>query len=156
VAVQVPGAGVSVDDGLEGAEAAFGGGGGAGEVDEEGLGLFAGHGLAAGEDDAGFGRAGTGDPDGVEGVFELRVGVGEVDVVLGHAFGDVAEVALDVGEVRTVAQQVRRQGVAGLVWDAVADVQGVHPVAESLVEPAVAGAFTHVAGWCGGAGTARS
>ncbi|WBO69790.1 hypothetical protein [Streptomyces camelliae] len=40
VAVEVPGAGAAVDDGLEDAEAALGGGAAAGEGDREGLGLF--------------------------------------------------------------------------------------------------------------------
>jgi hypothetical protein len=144
VAVEVPGACAAADDGLEGAESAFGRGAVAAEVDGDGFGFLAGHGLAAGEEGAGAGGSGACDPDGVESVFQPRVGVGEVDVVFGHSLGDLAEVALDVREVRAVAQQVGCERVPGLVGDAVAEVELVDPAAEQRVEPAVADALAGV------------
>ena len=89
VAVQVPRAGAAVDDGLEGAEPALGGGAAPRQVDRQRLGLLAGErGGVAGEQLAGAGGAGPGDPDVLQDV--LQVGVGEVDVVLGHPVGDLA------------------------------------------------------------------
>jgi hypothetical protein len=65
------------NDGLEGAEAAFGGGTAAGEVHCQGLGLLPGErGGGCGEDFAGGGGAGPGDPDVLEHV--LQVGLGQV------------------------------------------------------------------------------
>ena len=99
MAVQVPRAGAAVDDGLEGAEPALGRGAAAGQVDGEGLGLLAGErGGIPGEQLAGAGGAGPGDPDVLEDV--LQVGVGQVDVVLGHPVADLPEVAADVGQGR--------------------------------------------------------
>jgi hypothetical protein len=49
----------------------------------------------------------------------------------------MAEVTADVGEARPVAQQVRGQGVPGLVGNAVAEVHVVHPGPEPAVEPLV-------------------
>jgi hypothetical protein len=57
----------------------------------------------------------------------LQVRVGEVDVVLGHPVGDLAEVAADVGQGGAVPKQVGGQGVAGLVWDHAAKVELVDP-----------------------------
>ena len=78
-----------------------------------------------GEDFAGAGGAGTGDPDVLEDVFE--VGLGQVDVVLGHPLGDLAEVAADVGQARPGPQQAGGQRVPGLVGDPAADVELVDP-----------------------------
>lgn len=67
MAVEVEGAGAAVDDRLEGAEPAFGGGAAAGQVDGQGLGLFAGErGGVTGEGFAGVGGARSGDPDMLE------------------------------------------------------------------------------------------
>lgn len=78
VAVHVPGAGVAVDDRLEGAEAAFGRGGFAGEVDGEGFGLLPRHGFAAGQEETWLGCSRAGDPDRVQRVVQTGVGAGEV------------------------------------------------------------------------------
>jgi hypothetical protein len=64
VALQVPGTGAAVDDGLEGAEPALGRSTAAGQVDREGLGLLAAErGSIPGEELTGAGGAGPGDPD---------------------------------------------------------------------------------------------
>lgn len=86
-----------------------------------GFGFLAGHRFAAGQQDARLGGAGAGDPEGLEGALQVGIGVGEVDVVLGHLVGDLSQVALDVGEVGAVLEEVRREGVAGLVRDAFGD-----------------------------------
>lgn len=118
MAVEAEGAGTALDDGLEGAEPALGGGAAAGEVDGEGLGLLAGErGGVAGEGFAGVGAAGSGDPDVLEDV--LQVAAGQVDIVLGHAVGDLAEVAADVGQGCAVPQQPGGQRVPSLVGDVV-------------------------------------
>ena len=91
MAVQVPRTGASLDDGLEGAEAALGRGAAPRQVDREGLGLLAGErGGLPGEQLAGTGRAGASDPDLLQDVFQVRLG--EVDVALRHFLGDMAEV----------------------------------------------------------------
>ena len=133
VAVQVPRAGAAVDDGLEGAEAALGGCAAPGQVDRQGLGLLAGQrGSVAGEQLAGVGGAGPGDPDVLQHV--LEVGMRQVHVVLGHPVGDLAEVAADVGQAGPGAQQVGGQGVPGLVRHPVTEVEFVHPPLETLVD----------------------
>ncbi|MFD4947972.1 hypothetical protein ACFWNT_37030 [Streptomyces sp. NPDC058409] len=77
VAVEVPGAGATVDDWLEGAESAFGGCAAAGQIDGDGLGMLAGErGGWLGEDFARAGGPGTGDPYVLEDV--LQVGLGQV------------------------------------------------------------------------------
>ncbi|WP_246144526.1 hypothetical protein, partial [Actinacidiphila oryziradicis] len=82
VAVEVPGAGAAVDNGLEGAEAALGGCAAAGEVDGEGLGLLAGERSGRlGEDFTGAGAAGAGDPDVLEDV--LQIGLGQASRIHG-------------------------------------------------------------------------
>lgn len=81
-------------DGLEGAKAALGGRGSAGEVDGQGLGFRACQRLTARQEDSGFGGSGAADPDRLESGVEHGIGVGDVDVVLGHRLGDLAEVAL--------------------------------------------------------------
>lgn len=78
---------------------------------------------------------GAGDPHVLEDVFE--VGVGQVDVVFGHAVGDLAEVAADVAEAGTGPQQVGGHGVPGLVRHVLAEVEGLDPGPESAVEPLV-------------------
>ncbi|MFF3127064.1 hypothetical protein ACFVRD_33245 [Streptomyces sp. NPDC057908] len=77
-AVEVEGAGITVDDGLEGAEPAVGRGGHAAEVDGEGFGFLLAHRFAARQQCAGLGGAGAGDPDDLQGLFEPWVGVGQV------------------------------------------------------------------------------
>jgi hypothetical protein len=76
LAVQVPRAGRAVDDGLEGAEPAVGGGAAPRQVECERERLLAGERgkAAAGQQLPGNGRAGAGDPDGVEDVFQDGVG----------------------------------------------------------------------------------
>jgi hypothetical protein len=129
---------------LEGAEAALGGGAAAGQVDGDSLGLLAREwGRLLGEQFAGVGAAGAGDPDVLQDV--LQVGLGQVDVVLGHPLGDVAEVAADVRQARPGPQQVGRQRVAGLVRDPAADVELVDPELEPLVEPFVGQRYLSVA-----------
>ena len=77
MAVQVPRTGSAVDDGLEGAEPALGRGAAPGQVDRQGDGLLpAERGGFAGQQLAGTGRAGPGDPDLLKNVF--KVGVGQV------------------------------------------------------------------------------
>lgn len=136
MAVQVPGAGAAVDDGLEGAEPALGWGAAPGQIDRERLCLLAGQrGGRSGKEVAGVDGAGAGDPDVLQDVFQ--VGLGEVDVVLGHPLGDVTEIAADVGQARASAQQVGCQAVPGLVRNPAADVELVDPQLEALVEPVV-------------------
>ena len=136
VAVEVPGAGAAVDDGLEGAESALGGGAAAGQVDGQGLGLLAGErGGVAGEQFAGVGGAGPGDPDVLQDVVEVRLG--QVDVVLGHAVGDLAEVAADVGQGRAVRAAGWWPGCAGPGGGRTAEVEVGDPGAEAGVEPGV-------------------
>ena len=136
MAVQVPGAGAAVDDGLEGAEPALGRGAAAGQVDGEGLGLLAGErGSIPGEELAGAGGAGPGDPDVLEDVLQVRVG--QVHVVLRHPVADLPEVTADVGQGRAMAQQAGGQRVPGLVGNVVAEVHGVDPGPEPAVEPLV-------------------
>ncbi|OIJ95001.1 hypothetical protein BIV23_35680 [Streptomyces monashensis] len=58
--------------------------------------------------------------------------------MLGHAVGDLAEVAADVSQGRAVPQQPGGQGVPGLVGDVVsAEVEAGDPGAEAGVEPGV-------------------
>ncbi|AIV32119.1 hypothetical protein NI25_00030 [Streptomyces sp. CCM_MD2014] len=58
--------------------------------------------------------------------------------MLGHAFGELAEVAADVGECGAGAQQVGSEGVAGLVGDVgAAEVEVGDPGLEALVEVSV-------------------
>lgn len=137
VAVKVPGAGAAVDDGLEGAETALGGGAAAGQVDRQSLGLRASErGGVAGEEVAGMSGAGSGDPHVLEDVVQVRLG--QVDVVLGHAVGDLTEVTADVRQARAVPQQPGGQRVPGLVGDVVtAEVKLCEPMAEAGVEPGV-------------------
>ena len=136
MAVQVPRTGTSVDDGLEGAEPALGRGAAPGQVDRQGDGLFpAERGGFAGQQLPGIGRAGTGDPDLLQDV--LEVGVGQMDVMLRHPVRDLAQVTADMGERRPVAQEIRGQGVPGLVGNAVAEVHLVHPGTEPAVKPLV-------------------
>jgi len=75
VAVQVPRAGASLDDGLEGAEPALGRGAAPRQVERQGLGLLAGQrcGLP-GEQLAGVRGAGAGDPDLLQDVFQVGLG----------------------------------------------------------------------------------
>ena len=76
-AVQVPRTGTAIDDRLEGAEPALGRGAAAGQVDREGLGLLAGErGARPGEDLAGAGGAGPGDPDLLQDVHPGQTGQG--------------------------------------------------------------------------------
>ncbi|GAA2986839.1 hypothetical protein GCM10020227_64540 [Streptomyces flavovirens] len=68
----------------------------------------------------------------------VQIGLGEVDVVLGHAVGDLAEVTADVRQARAVPQQPGGQRVPGLVGDVVtAEVKLGEPTAEAGVEPGV-------------------
>ena len=72
MAVQVPWAGPAIDNGLEGAEAAFGRSAAPGQVDRECLGLLAGHrGSVSGEELAGVGGAWPGDPHLLQYLFEV-------------------------------------------------------------------------------------
>jgi hypothetical protein len=61
----------------------------------------------------------------------------QMNVMLCHPVGDVAEVTADMGQGRPVAQQVRRQGVPGLVRHPAADVEVSDPGLEAAVEPLV-------------------
>jgi hypothetical protein len=128
MAVEVPWTGAAVDDGLEGAEPALGRGAASRQVDGQGLCLFVGerNSCLAGEEFSGIGGAGTGDPDLLQNVFQVRLG--EVDLALRHFLGDMAEVTADVGQGGAGAQQAGSQGVAGLVGDLTADVEVVDPV----------------------------
>jgi hypothetical protein len=85
VAVQIPGTGPALDDWLEGAEPALGRGAAAGQVNRECLGPLARERrqVLLGEQLAGVGGPGAGHPDTLEDV--LQVGLGEMDVVLGHS-----------------------------------------------------------------------
>jgi len=75
VAVQVPGAGAAVDNGLEGAEPALGRGAAARQVDGQGLGLLAGErDGVAGQQFAGLGGARASDPDVLEHVLQIGAG----------------------------------------------------------------------------------
>src|SRR6266536_2382309 len=75
VAVQVPGTGAAVDDGLEGAEPALGRGAAARQVDRQRLGLLAGERDGVpGQQFSGPGGAGTGDPDVLEHVLQIGAG----------------------------------------------------------------------------------
>jgi hypothetical protein len=61
-----------------------------------------------------------------------------MDVVLGHAVGDLTEVAADVRQARAMPQQPGGQRVPGLVGDVVtAEVKLGDPAAEAGVEPGV-------------------
>src|SRR5262249_8005712 len=84
---------------------------------------------------AGVGGAGPGDPDVLEDVFE--VGLGEVDVVLGHPVGDLTEISTNVRQGGAGPQQVGCQGVPRLVGNQTAQVQFGDPLPEPAVEPLV-------------------
>jgi len=92
-----------------------------------------------------MGRAWAGDPDSGEGIFEGRIGAGDVDVMLGHALRDLAKVLLNVGEGGAVSEQIGRQRVTGLVRDCDTDVKVVDPSAEVVVEPTGADRVEQVA-----------
>ena len=84
---------------------------------------------------AGVGGTGPGDPHAVQDV--VKVGAGQVDVVLGHPVGHLPEVAADMGQGCAIAQQIRGDGVPGLMRDVVADVEGIGPGAKPFPEPGV-------------------
>jgi len=134
MAVEIPRAGASLDDGLEGAEPALGRGAAPRQVDRQGLGLLPGQrGGLPGEQFPGAGGAGAGDPDLLQDVFQVRLG--KVNIVLRHFLGDLPKVLADVGQAGPGAQQAGGQRVAGLVRHPAADVEAVDPVLEALVEP---------------------
>lgn len=61
-----------------------------------------------------------------------------MDVVPGHAVGDLTEVSAAVGQARASPQESSGQGVPGLVSDAVTtEIEVGDPVAEAGVEPGV-------------------
>jgi hypothetical protein len=69
----------------------------------------------------------------------LDLAGGDLGVVLGHADGDVAEVAADVVQPGAVGQQPGGQGVTGLMGDAAnTQVELVYPLAEPALESVVA------------------
>lgn len=77
VVVQTPWTCVTLDNGLEGAKAALGGCGFAGEVDGRGLGFRACQRLAARQEDSWFGGSGAAEPDRLESGVEHGIGVGD-------------------------------------------------------------------------------
>lgn len=81
-----------------------------------------------------MGGAGSGDPYVLEDVVQVRLG--QVDVVLGHAVGDLTEVAADARQARAVPQQPGGRRMSGLVGDVVtAEVKLGDPAAEAALEP---------------------
>jgi hypothetical protein len=78
-AIEVPRAGAAVHDGLECAEPALGRGAAPRQVDREGLGLLTGQrGGLPGQQLAGTGGSGAGDPDLLQDVFQVRLGKVEI------------------------------------------------------------------------------
>ena len=67
----------------------------------------------------------------------LQIRMGQMDVMFGHPVADLAQIPADVGQGRAMTEQVRRQGVPGLMRDEMAEVHGVHPGPEPAVEPLV-------------------